>query len=248
MIIKKNRRKAFRSSVFTKDTVSGLYGWWTTSTSKTDLTSTGIYKTSDTSTPCVDGEDVYHWVDRTANAWNAVKVISSPKYYTSSYSENGLPVVKYTTYNQGLAVASGMSIASVWSLAVVINQIDTSLGRGDLCYFAGPRVVNVNVGSGKYGWYTGGGWQDIGDSPTGLHALIFRLQNTSPDAFLDGTSGGTGIYTETALSSPVGIFSNNGGTTGLNANACELMIFNRIISTGDIATLQTYFKSKWGTP
>lgn len=73
---------------------------------------------------------------------------------------------------------------------------------------------------------------------TSTGAYAFRVARAA-------TNSGTSVQSITVATSGVG-WNVQGGTNDLNADVAEIIVYNRVLTSGEITSVETYLNSKWG--
>ncbi len=79
------------------------------------------------------------------------------------------------------------------------------------------------------------------------HTFVFRQDARTATHTVDGESKTVSLGTDSPLAGFI-IGANGAAKGGLRADVAELMVFDRALSTEEIANLTAYLKTKWGTP
>jgi hypothetical protein len=114
----------------------------------------------------------------------------------------------------------------------------------------GRWSIGAIVTSGTFGIYQG--TAQIGSAtPDGLlHEYTGLFAATASSAFrIDGTTQATGNAGSVAMGGLTVGSNYAGGGNDLSPDyICELLVYSGVLSATDYGKVETYLKSKWGTP
>jgi hypothetical protein len=208
----------------------------------------------------LSGSNVTAWADQSGNGHDFGVENASPTFSGSGF--NGLSGITFTT-TQGLKTA-GFNISSNVAGFFVVGNFTTSTGANAriLAYFDPIVAADYNsvahilalnnVSSGNIDCLqnsvsstamavTTGTNVRLGltfNGPTGnVNSYVNNGAPTTTGGFGNNTLGGSGAFLDLG-------FSNAG--SGVPFTAAEMVVVNIVPSSGQLTSLDNYFKSKWG--
>lgn len=223
---------------------------------------------SDASSITLDGSsNVSQWNDKSGNGKHAAQAVTLNRPSYPSGRIGGLPAVLFDGTNDGLQVASMTLPVSLTIFAVfdqdntnqkwflIEHSADTNFNNGMFLYAATPYyAVRRNPDSNTHGvtglpFYSTSARQlsflaDTTLSPSGAIARYWL--NGSP-LTPDAGSGTTVPNTEVTTTLNIGA-RNGGASVQFDGAMGEVIIYNRPLGTTERQTIETYLKTKWGTP
>jgi len=193
-----------------------------------------------------DGDEVTTWNDLSGGGYNATQATASKKPTYETNEQNGRPAVRFDGVDDYLANAT-LALAQPYSLFVAIKQ--TGGGVTGRTPFDGVPPVNraevfYDVGTSKWGFYSGAQLWQTGTSATGLALISVVANGASSEIKINGASLGSG----------------NAGSQGLNGfylaeNLAvhwpfgglifEVIIYNHSLGAAEFNTVLSYINSKW---
>jgi hypothetical protein len=228
----------FRPTGFNPRNISGLAAW---------------YDASATSSVTLTGGFVSQWSDLSGNGLHLTQ--STEANRPSTTTVNGLQAVDFDGTNDHLFTSTQANARTVFNVHVVdvanvaqtIYHTQSGSGLTDLrmhlLYSSANEYRSQSVASGVNQGVSGG----ARTANQRLTALTFS--GTASTGRLDGASlAGTTLATG---SNQLGIWlgiRNISGTLSLplNGKICEHIIYDRVLSAGEIGTVERYLASKWG--
>jgi hypothetical protein len=227
---------------FTPPDISNLWGWW---------------DASDTGTIADTGGQVTQWDDKSGNNRD-LTTGASAAVVTGTRSQNSLNVIDFNVGQ--LAASANVGIPDPVTMFVVYVQ-DTTPGSPfirSIVYAKGaggeaglrttstaPELVQqvggtvVLTGSA----ITNGTWTMLSakSDPGGAGStLTLRV-----DGSLVDTDTGTGGFASSSTTLRIGNYDGGSNRT-LDGAVAEVIIYNAVLSAGDITDVETYLNDKWG--
>ena len=211
------------------------------------------YDGADTETITKDGSGyVSAWEDKSQNADTAVQtgaVSIKPKSGTST--QNGLNTLSFdggdylNTLYMSLDGQTGFLVGKVLdSPAIALGARDSQETRS---YFGRDNGGEGWMGVGAGTTLTAGNWGTAYHLLTGYYDgsnvnIRFDITMTASE-----TQVGTGA--NTARGYMIGALNSLGSALApITGNVAEIIIYTRVLTLTEIATVETYLKNKWGTP
>lgn len=217
---------------------------------------------SDTDTITESGGAVSQWDDKSGNNNDVTESTNKPT--TGSRTVGPLNAIDFDGSNDELSRADACGITGNPDLtAVIVFDIDANSNAHNMLQ------VGEGSGAGDYRRMTGyaadnsfrydTGAQVFDDVGTGAQALIF--EKASGDTFEDGrlwkdgseaSQIGIGNPTETCNITDVATYVGKGRYRNpdleyfTNGAACEIMLYNAVLSTSEKNQLLDYIEDKWG--
>lgn len=216
--------------------------------SPTDISGLALWlDASDAATVTLDGSsNVELWADKSGNGRNATQstVLNRPNYSATL----GLRV----TTGQRMDLAANLALNDCTVFGVYSNT-------GALLSFTDSpnSVEGSSEGRSPLYWSGWSGWNSslvTGTAPnivapgafSGPEILRFRRNGTTLN-FAIGTSVTTKTAATTAINiqSPIG---NRQTNLGADYRLRELVVYSRSLTDGEVTSVYSYLKAKWGTP
>jgi hypothetical protein len=193
-----------------------------------------------------DGDPIGSTTDFSGNSRHATQSTGSKKPVYKTGILNGRPVMRFDGVDDVLSAS--FTLAQPLSVAAVVKSTTTSGQHHVIDGGTGTRAV-VYQKLGEWYLYAGAETDSgIAVDTTNPHVLFFSFDNTSRPEYVDGVAGssvnpGSGGYV-----SPVNLGSDGSGFNFWSGDIAEVLVYNTALSTGNRTTVQTYLKTKWGTP
>jgi len=206
------------------------------------------------------GNYIEQWEDKSGYDYQFTQFGSAQQPYVDAGIQNGLPVVRlqYGASSRYLTNQAGTNFA--WHQTAVTIFAVTDVNGGDIVSVLGRSGTNApTVGTGTSSTYWGiakVGTQTSASNltPTGSNAdVVTWKSSTGFDGSVSCTiyKNGTAASAAVTLSSPgSGSFSAIGypSSYGTSGYLCEMIVYYSALSDADRGAVETYLKTKWGTP
>ena len=204
-------------------------------------------------TGVTDGVAVATWQDRSGNSANATQatLAKQPIYRSTGVllTPAGKPIVQFDGVSNSMSFTNTavnnsvtiFAVASVPSVTAAPNVFDAT----------GTSRIQLGIRSNFWEWFENGTVSNAGSAVANTYAVINASSGTTAVVtFLNGVAGdSTSVTASTTLSSVAAIGSSAAGTSEfLAGNVAELILYNRVISAAERLQVQTYLKTKHGTP
>ncbi|MFK8137876.1 MAG: fibronectin type III domain-containing protein [Bdellovibrionales bacterium] len=193
-----------------------------------------------------NGDKVASWVDITGLATNAIEpdVNKQPTYQAGV--QNGLPAIRFDNLDRGLSGTFTRSVGEDLTF-IIVGQFDN--GSSDKCLFEfkGPGSERGFFIDRRYASNT----RYSPEITKGSFAL-WRIQDDGVSATVTENStqtlfsGNTYFGTDFTGSGTYILGDDATGSNRMNGFIGEFLVFDRALTATEIATLETYLKSKWG--
>lgn len=202
---------------------------------------TTAYTDAGTTLVSSDGQSVQQWNDSSGNGRNASQSTSGNRPLYKVNIVNGQSVLRFDGSNDYMT-GSVSSLAQPNVLFVVIKETTNQSGH----FFDGTGSTRNLFGIGtNYQLYAGSAI-DIGTRNQGVWHLYEGLfDGASSQAWIDGTSIGTGNVGSQALNTTFHIGAGDGGSPVLAGDMAEVLFYDSI-SSGNQTTIRNCLKSKYG--
>jgi len=206
------------------------------------------------------GNYIEQWIDKSTYGYQFIQAGAAQRPYVDAGIQNGLPVVRmeYGGAARSLTNQTGSNLA--WHQTPVTIFAVTDVNGGSIVSVLARAGVNApTVGTGTSSTYWGiakTGTQTAASNltPTGSNADVVTWKSST--GFEGSVScliykNGTAASSSITLSSPgsgdytvIGAPSSY-GTVGY---LCEMIVYYSALSDTDRIAVETYLKTKWGTP
>jgi hypothetical protein len=238
--------------------VSGAALWLDASQQNT------IFSDAGTTPVTTSGQSIYQWNDLSGNNRHAVQATSGnrPTWVPPASGQNGLGVVGFNGATTFLSIAdtAGLQFGTGdFTLFFAGVNSDVSRGSAYANTFISKGYTNIEFYQyqGLIQGYIGG----TSNSPTTGSGTVSN--NSSYVAHMIRSSGSTYVAANNVSGTPVTNTANaNGSGTNINIGSrspfnttltylgsmYEILAFNRALSPTEITSVQSYLKTKWGTP
>lgn len=193
-----------------------------------------------------DNTAVATWQDQSGSGRNATQSTSGnrPVWRSASNGQNGLPVVSFNGTNSWISSLSSGISSSPFEYYMTFKMANTNT-NGRIIWGAGDRG-NFDATS-TAGWDMYNGSLIAGGTRTASWVQATATFNGSLSTLrINGSqvlSGNTGTGFPTALS-----LGSNGSTNWANMLFAECLVYSVVNSTTNRDAIESYLKSKWGTP
>ena len=210
------------------------------------------------------GQSIYQWNDLSGNNRHAIQATSGnrPTWVPPASGQNGLGAVGFNGATTFLSIAdtAGLQFGTGdFTLFFAGVNSDVSRGSAYANTFISKGYTNIEFYQyqGLIQGYIGG----TSNSPTTGSGTVSN--NSSYVAHMIRSSGSTYVAANNVSGTPVTNTANaNGSGTNINIGSrspfnttltylgsmYEILAFNRALSPTEITSVQSYLKTKWGTP
>ena len=259
-----NRRGFFGGAAFSPKDISGLQLWLDSTTGLFDATSGGNAVTA-------DGSAVARWEDQSGNARHATQATSGNRAALKTSVQNSKNVIRFDgTDDFYTGVADALPLAnSSTRLSFFVAVIPDLTGRQSA--YGGGGIIRGMQADSTEGWYFG--VRSTGkfafNQSSGANASIASTSTlTTNTAYVIGsTYDGAGAtisarvknYLSSTEETDVLGDGSGGWGTGeeigrgytsssyyFKGDICEIVVYNSVLSSGDITKIVDYLKGKWG--
>jgi hypothetical protein len=211
------------------------------------------------------GSNVTSWTDQSATAavFSQATGANQPTYVANAYV--GKHCVRFNGSSQYLTAAAVVSALNLTQYTVLTVSRPSSLSAADQRVFSnidGTAHTGFAIGYSnfpRYRWTYGDGatlWGPTGGTPStsALHSFGFTAVPTGSireTTYVDMTAVVTDGVTPVGnanIAPAIGTINTTPGSNLLNGDICEILVYNRVLTSGELASLKTDFNTAWGTP
>lgn len=207
------------------------------------------------------GSVVSQWNDKSANGYNFTQATVSQQPIRQTNIQNGLPaVIMYSSTIRWMSNASYDFSSSAFTLFAVYDSnggnFTTVAGRESVgALTLGSNASSINYAISRIGQAT----TSSNLTPTGTNADVICYKsagvsggNINVDLYKNGTAGSSTLsigITSAGTKFSIGA-SQNGAADHYAANGylCELIVYPSQLSDANRNSVESYLKTKWGTP
>jgi len=244
---------AVTPGVFDPSTISGLTAWYDASDAAT------LYSASSGgSLVTADAASVLRWQDKSGNSHHLINSTSGEAPVLKTSLINSRNAIRFDGTDDRL-IASALNLTSASaSTLVAVMKFRSSSGFAIAVAFGtqggfGAHTIEKNRGSSRFSFSAGssslGSESSIGSTApnTNTNALVSVFSSGTLTSFINNTQDATGSVV-TSLSSLSGLTVGAYFASGYNADidACEILYYNRAITSTERGDLHGYLASKWG--
>lgn len=228
--------------------ISGLQFWVDAADSATLYTDSAL-----TTLAVADGDVIGGWKDKSGNSRNALQTDGTKKPLLKLAIQNGRNVVRMDGVNDFLAATSFL-FSGDFTVFFVAKPTSSTLA----C-LAGTQAA---VLFGSYlGWVSGTDYRmqsltgSLVLSPLAAPAINtckisrFRRESTTGYMHIDSSLYGSGAFSPADAADFSVIGARQSSTTAhFTGDFSEILYYGSSLLSGDIALVEAYLKTKWGTP
>jgi hypothetical protein len=230
---------------------------------------------SDTATITQSGGAVSQWLDKSANAYTFTMATAAYKPSTGVDTQNGKNVLTYATNDTLLSTAAASTWSFLHNgLATIFVAFKQNTAAIDAFILADYAGTTANIGFAVYQENSGKLTHIVLRGSSGTYAVANKMDaNTLGTSYtyfgiLSDPSNATATNrSDIRLKQAAGIKANSqtgsvsgsspaqslrigdydtGGNEGLNGTVGEILIYDSILSAGNILLNQQYLANKWG--
>lgn len=215
-----------------------------------------------------DGDKVGTWTDSSSAANNATASgTDRPTYKTGIV--NSKPVMRFTSANsEHMATGSNIGVSGNLNCTIFVVTKPTStsvamcpVGLGNTGTDTRLSLVGAGVNSGQYSVSFGGGdwWNDTTTvDNTAFHTICLKksagAENTTTTIYKDGTAGSnnggsdTATPNVTAAPASIGQLGADIVNSKYDGDIAEVIIYDTALSDSNRNNVESYLRTKYGTP
>lgn len=210
---------------------------------------------SDAATITEVAGSVSQWNDKSGNGYNATQAIGSNQPITGN-TVNGLNSIDFDGSSDKMGLPSGLyDINQSANSLFYVFKMDT---------VKNTRAVVGGLGNTSQRW---GAWFDVGASSLEVYggaapstSVGGVMYDTNQHIYYQIGNGSTfyGSYDDAIFTTPAAFTNvtfdrlflgvNDSNNDYLNGRLCEVIIYRKALSSGEITQISDYLKTKWGTP
>jgi hypothetical protein len=228
---------------------TGLSGWW---------------DADDTATITASAGAVSAWGDKSPSGFDVSQATSTKRPTWGATTLNGRNVITFDGTADGLVRASPVQIVNAttgeWSAFAVARPTTVSGARNIFDQTAGGAQIAQYIrhnGTTVEAIAFSGGSAFTDTVPSAVAANVAKCYSvtrsaTAVEIWVDGVSNGPTVATGTPT-----VLANQALTIGANQSAgfqffqgdiAEVIAYNRVLTTTERQQVESYLKTKWGTP
>lgn len=213
------------------------------------------YDASDTSSITSSGGLVSQWNDKSGNSYHLTQSTAANKPTTGATSRNGRNVLDFDggdwiTKTSFPAIAQPLTFFAVAFGTTAGGQvISTKNGALSLTMQTASKLVELFAGAadGIYSTTAWSSWAQVTAIANGNSSSSRVYVNGTLEASGDASHPGTnGMNTQLMLGAYAGDTSFVAGR--LNGSIAEIVIYGSALGTTDRQSVESYLRTKWGTP
>lgn len=234
------------------------------------------YDASDTSTISLSGTKVTQWNDKSANGYHLVQATNAYRPESGTQTINGLNVLQcdnissltsnaaasnYTFLNYSantifIVLKTDTFASDIWLLTTRGGSAGDGAGIGIRLQSGNSKLLDQVVDGSGSNAVNADSTSTTTNATTTLWTLLRDPNNgTAADRSDMRKNAGSAEKNNAASASPANqtpvqtlrvLDYTAGGTLGLVGKLAEIIIYNSVLSAGDVTTNQNYLISKWG--
>ncbi len=205
---------------------------------------------SDADTITESGGNVSQWDDKSNAANHAVQTSSSAQPDTNSSTINSLNVIDFEQGSEFLDFSSRIDFTNT-TIFVVAEPNASSVGGQILSATSANRQTLRYGSSTTFSWGAGGNvtFSGLSGNQQGIERILvitYDADNLTRSLNIDGstiTNSGNSAYNGSSYIETIGKLLSNSPSAG--ANIAEIIMYNTVLSSSDIATMESYLSDKW---
>ena len=225
---------------FTPASISGLQLWLDASDASTLFTDS-----AGTTAATADGDPVGCWKDKSGNARNATQSDGLKKTALKSKIQNNLNSIRFD--NSDEMYFSYITQSLPCYVYIVVREQNTTNSYKNLLGRTSDSAPGLYIGTSSLDREPAVYWNgDIryGSSLTqATHLIRYRLSSGSLGFIVDGGAEVSLSHSQTVLTYWKGVSAS---VHPLNADLCELLLWNASISNSNNTSITNYLNNKWG--
>lgn len=203
---------------------------------------------SDLSTLTIDGSNnVSQWDDKSGNGNHATQGIAADQPLLVMNELNNHPILRFDGVSEWMDIPDNWQLGSIWELAV--GKFGSSAAVQSITgSYGGERFHIQRLSAGGFRWQVGFNPAVTISTAGDTNWHLFELKHIGSDveAFLDGTSQGTGSKTQTGDVDNLGIGSVlHGDGAFLNGDIAEIIMASAP-TANEITNIRQYISRKYG--
>lgn len=194
------------------------------------------------------GSSVTSWTDQSINGFVFTKDIQNEPTYLSSFV-NGKPAIEFTT-NDNTGLSNTSFSLTGFTFFSVAKQKPTNGGRIFSSYFGNVLIGTWGNLSNRFYGGEGNGWLAEGElqSTDFLITTAFSDTDTSFDFFQNGVSQSSGNSNSTVILNGISVGGgiwNGGNIEASDSYVCEIVIYNRTLTSTERQQVEAYLNQKY---
>jgi len=208
------------------------------------------YDASDTSTITASSNAVSQWKDKSPNGYDLAQSNSANRPVTNADTLNGHNVLKFDGSTSYMQVSNPSSPAQPYTMFAVVKTLRASGSQETIWMPNGDTPGRIYRTSGGNLAAYGGSVLDSGvaSGTTNAHVVAVVLNGASSKISIDGfvTSGNVGGGVVATTHWDIGHNANGGEFA--QCDIAELILYPSALNDAGRQSVESYLKTKWGTP
>lgn len=209
------------------------------------LTLAAWYDAADPATITESAGLVSQWSDKSGNTRHATQASGSYKPSTGTATLNGLNVISFASDELNISVpiaTAAATVVAVWGWSPGLRSAPYGGGTA-----GAPGMLQAAAGSANWVIDPGASAAPFGVTSS-AGALTRTVHAGTSTVHLNGASVHSTSGASVAGTSITALGRTNRASISLQGFLAELVVVDGTLSSGDMADLETYLKTKWGTP
>lgn len=215
----------------------------------TDPTSVpNLWAWYDAGSGVIGGTSVTAWNDSSTNGNNLLQATSTNQPMQVMSMLNGLPVValKSNAAQARMTTAANFPFTTGATIFLVAAQVNTNDASGTFVNYSLGSAIERNVSGSGITADLNGATLVSGAATDGTYYTIRTMANaTNLTLYMNGTLQNTGTIGTAVTQQPFNIFQMNDGSNNGNKKFAEIVVYNRLLSLSECATVESYLRTKY---
>jgi hypothetical protein len=194
-----------------------------------------------------DGNPVATWADSSGNGHDATQATAGKRPLYKTGILNGNPAVLFDGVDDILDIAAPVSNNS-FSLFVAFEPVASSDGYGAMYTSNGVGGLFYRGATRKLDMYSGSDHNSTAAVTEGAGHLFTAVNQSGPnqlDFWVDTVADGSFTAVSAIAASEIG---DDGGSETFKGYIAEIIEYDSALSTGNRQAVESYLKTKYGTP
>ncbi len=221
--------------------VASLVAWWDFGSPTSLFTNTGR-----TTPVASDGDVIKGVTDLSGAGRHLSEATNGPVYKVTIYGT--LSTARFTAASaQQLKSASQTGFAQPFTVFIV-QKTTVNTGTQDFLSGAANFAPLIGQSGGTTFRYYDGTTQTGGATTTGIRQVTAIFNGASSSLRVDQSAVSSGNPGTMSLDAQIWVGSEGGPSGYFGGDVCEVAIYHAAVSGTDLTRLESYFKTRWGTP
>jgi hypothetical protein len=188
--------------------------------------------------------EVSQWDDQSLNGYNLIQGTANKQPIMDGAAINDLPALTFDGVNDSIDLASALTGLSNSTYFVVLNRPTSSNvhsiigGSGPSDLMCGQSGTNMYMGSrAKAHVMANNAWE--------IRCCVGHASPVSSDFYINGTSLGSTSGGASSTHSSIKKVGNSALGEAFGGKIAEIIVYNAVLSAGDITSVTNYLNSKY---